>query len=159
MGRIGKKKADAEKGGTGILRRVLREKPWIFRGIVVSLIFSVVFSCFYGVFRSRAEQYEESPLEEGDHIAWLCQNCYLLYRDLCNAQSEGMLGYSDIYLEPKEGYQWILDDERMWEYRNLLSLIMESGQMEEYEVQDELSREWLGEALSMGILSKEQIDE
>lgn len=155
------KKADTEgaKGSKGILKRFRREKPWIFRGIVVSLLFSVVFSCFYGVFRSRAEKYEESPLENANHIAWLCQNCYLLYRDLCNAQSEEMLDYSDIYLQPKEGYQWILDDDRMWEYRNLLTVVMDLGQMEEYAAQDELSREWLGEAISMGILSKEQIDE
>lgn len=96
-------------GGLGRLRS---GQPWIFRGILVSLCFAAIFSCFYGIFRSRAEKFEENPIETADNIAWLYQNCYMLYRDLCNAQSGELLDYVDVYLEADEGHQWILDEDR-----------------------------------------------
>ena len=74
-----------KRRGPGRLRH---EKPWIYRGALISLAFAAVFSSFYGIFRSRAEKYEETPIETADNIAWLYQNCYLLYHDLRNAQSE-----------------------------------------------------------------------
>ena len=151
--------AREKKGRKGLLGKIRREKPWLFRGIVVSLILSVVFSCFYGVFRSRAEKYEVSPLENAEHIAWLCQNCYLLYRDLRNAQSEVFLKYSDLYLETEEGYEWILDEKKVTEYQNLLSLFLDFSGLEEYMADEgELSREWMEEAISLEILSQEAIE-
>ena len=151
--------AREKKDRKGLLGKIRREKPWLFRGIVVSLILSVVFSCFYGVFRSRAEKYEVSPLENAEHIAWLCQNCYLLYRDLRNAQSEVFLKYSDLYLETEEGYEWILDEKKVTEYQNLLSLFLDFSGLEEYMADEgELSREWMEEAISLEILSQEAIE-
>lgn len=134
---VGKKDRDR-----GAFYRFWGGKPWIFWGLAVSLVCAFVFSCFYGVFRSRAEIYEESPLETADNIAWLYQSCYLLYRDLYNSQNETKLDYADIYLEALEGYEWILDERELQEYVNLLELMRESARLEEYESAEELGQDW-----------------
>lgn len=143
----------------GCFRRLHREKPWIIRGVAVSIVCAMVFSGFYGVFRARAEKYQDSPMEETDNIAWLYQSCYLLYRDLYNAKGEENADYRDIYLEMKEGYQWLLDEQKLSEYRHLLGLMMESGESGEYVVQEEMSPEWLREAASRGMLPEEVLRE
>lgn len=144
--------------GNKLFSRQLREKPWIARGIMVSLCFAVLFSGFYGIFRSRAEKYEENPLEWADNITWLYQNCYLLYRDLCNTQSEEVRDYTDIYLETEQGHGWILDKERRQEYMDLLNVFAEISS-EAYHLQEELSGASLQEAVDQGQLSREQIDD
>lgn len=163
MGLFGKKRKQEQEpngmsGKKGLLKRLRREKPWIYRGVVLSLVFSVAFSCFYGVFRSVADKYEQSPLEEADNIAWLYQNCYLLYRDLYNAQREEELDYANLYLEAEEGYGWILDVSKRGEYSNLLTLLLESGPMEEAVSQGELPEKWLEEAIAQGLLSEAQME-
>ena len=112
-----------EAGKPRGLGRLRRDKPWIYRGILVSLCFAVIFSCFYDIFRSRAEKFEKNPIETADNIAWLYQNCYLLYRDLCNALSGELLDYGNVYLETDEEHQWILDKARREEYMDLLTAI------------------------------------
>ncbi len=134
---VGKKASDR-----GPFERFLRGKLWLFWGLVISFVCAFLFSCFYGVFRSRAEIYEESPLEAADNIAWLYQSCYLLYRDLYNSQNETKLDYADIYLEAREGYEWILDERELQEYENLLHLMKESVILEEYESAEELGQNW-----------------
>lgn len=104
----------------GPVKRLRENKPWCFWGIMVSFACAAVFSSFYGVFRSGAEKYMEEPLESEGNISWLYQTCYLLYRDLCNAQSREQLDYVDVYLEAEEGYEWILDEARLQEYKTLL---------------------------------------
>ncbi len=140
--------------GQGKLRH---GQPWVYRGILASLCFAAIFSCFYGIFRSRAEKFEENPLEEADNIAWLYQNCYLLYRNLCNARSGELLGYTDVYLETEEQRQWILDADRRREYMDLLDLLVEIEAQEGYEAEEELNGTSLQEALSQGYLNREQI--
>lgn len=136
-------------GGLGRLRS---GQPWIFRGILVSLCFAAIFSCFYGIFRSRAEKFEENPIETADNIAWLYQNCYMLYRDLCNAQSGELLDYVDVYLEADEGHQWILDEDRRQEYMALLNVLAQIQAEESYEGDVAIS---LQEAGSLGFLDKQ----
>lgn len=114
----------------GGIFRLKDKKPWVFWGILVSLLCAFVFSRFYGVFRTNAERYMESPVEGESNVSWLYQSCYLLYRDLQNAQHEEQLDYFDIYLDMKEGYQWLLDKNELQEYYNELDGI-ESAEGEE----------------------------
>lgn len=115
----------------GFWDRLRREKPWLVRGMAVSLIFAIGLSCFYEVFRTRAEKYTESPIESAGNIAWLYTSCYLLYRDLYNSQNEEQLDYINIFLKTREGYQWVLDRNQLQEYRNLLELMEEAESLDE----------------------------
>lgn len=81
---------------------------WIGRGILVSAVLALIMFCMYDFFRDRAEEYKSSPIEEYNNITWLYQNCYLLYKDLYNAQNEEQKNYKELYLQPKEGFEWIL---------------------------------------------------
>ncbi len=139
-------------------RKLRREKPWLVRGLWVSLAVSVLFSSFYGVFNARASKYEISPIENLDNIAWLYQNCYLLYRDLHNAQTEEELDYADVYLETGEEYSWILDEKQLEEYMTLLQVLEELGQGTE-SVTESTNKDWLQEALEKGNVTDEQLQE
>ena len=88
-----------------------KKQPWISRGILVSAIFALILSSMYDTLKKRAEEYAGSPLENYDNIAWLYQSSYLLYKDLYNLQAEEPLNYKELYLPPKEGYEWILDSD------------------------------------------------
>ncbi len=134
----------------GCFRRWYREKPWIFRGLAVSMAFAVVFSGFYGIFSARAEKYQDSPMEGTENISWLYQSSYLLYRDLYNARGEQNAEYTDIYLEMKEGYRWLLDDEKRARYGNILSILEESVEGEEILSLETLDRDWMAEAAETG---------
>ncbi|MCI9338222.1 MAG: HAMP domain-containing histidine kinase [Lachnospiraceae bacterium] len=167
MGLFKKKTAPAEQQMTASgrnnekrkgLGRLRQEKPWIYRGILVSLAFAVLFSCCYDIFRSRAEKFEENPLESTDNIAWLYQNCYLLYRDLCNLQSEETLDYAGIYLETEEQRQWILDAYRRQRYLEFLDVLTDMETAEGYDVQEELTGISLQEALTQGYLNREKVE-
>ncbi len=81
---------------------------WIGRGILVSAVLALIMFCMYDFFRDRAEEYKSSPIEEYNNITWLYQNCYLLYKDLYNAQNDEQKNYKELYLQPKEGFEWIL---------------------------------------------------
>lgn len=88
-------------------RKKLKNFPWIFWGLVFSFGAAVVFSCFYGFFRSNAEKNIWNPIESSSNISWLYQNCYLLYRDLYNAQNETPVDYAELYLKLDEEYSWL----------------------------------------------------
>ncbi len=105
----------ADKKTRGGIFRLYEKKPWIVWGMAVSLFSAFVFSCFYGVFRTNAERYMESPVEASGNISWLYQSCYLLYRDLINSQHEEQLDYADVYLDVEEEYRWILDKDQLQE--------------------------------------------
>lgn len=134
-----------KKGG---FKRLRREKPWLFRGVMVSLACAIFFSSFYGVFYSRAEAYQDSPIESADNIAWLFQSCYLLYRDLYNVKEEKNAGYTDLYLEMKEGYEWLLDEKKLSEYREFLYLLTETAEGEEYSSGEKMGESIVEEALA-----------
>lgn len=156
------KRLDSAASADGVRKRkgpgrLRREKPWIYRGVLISLAFAAVFSCFYGIFRSRAEKYEEAPIETADNIAWLYQSCYLLYHDLRNAQSEETLDYTDIYLETGEEHRWILDADRRQMYSDLMSLITEISAAQADVSEEEVAEMPLNEAVAHGLLNQEQI--
>jgi len=94
-------------------RRKIRERhkkaSWIRWGILVSVVLSVLMFCTYGFFRHRAEECRYSPLENYDNIEWLYRNCYMLYKDLYNAQTDEPKNYKELFLQPKEEYAWILE--------------------------------------------------
>lgn len=149
----------------GFLGKLRREKPWIVRGLLISFAFSIVLSCFYGIFHSRAKKFVESPIESAGNIAWLYQSCYLLYRDLYNSQNGVQQNYADIYLETKDGYQWILDARQLQEYSNLLE-ILEESEFADTALQEEANPDWpadlqgnLSETLLEEYISQGYLDE
>ncbi len=83
---------------------------WIIRGLALSLAGAVIFSFFYGVLRENAKKWNNNILEQVGNVSWLYQSSFLLYKDLCNSQNETQLEYKDIYLKPKEGYEWLLNE-------------------------------------------------
>lgn len=146
---------EEKKTKKGPIQRFLREKPWLSKGLAVSLICSLIFSGFYGVFDARAEKYQDSPTDSTESIAWLYQSCYLLYLDLYNSSQEDSAGYREIYLEAKDGYQWILNEEKFDQYWNLLQLLAESEtEPEEIIEGTEGEADRLEDAISQGLLSE-----
>ncbi|MBO5337884.1 MAG: HAMP domain-containing histidine kinase [Lachnospiraceae bacterium] len=92
-------------------KKTKREKhKWIVAGICVSMVMAIVFTSFYGVFENAARKNLNSPLESEEQLAYLFNNTYVLYRDLYNKKNQTNADYADIYLKPKEGYEWLLED-------------------------------------------------
>ena len=92
------------------MRRLNGRHAWILQGLALSLIGAVIFSCFYGVLRENAKKWNNNILVQTGNVSWLYQSSFLLYKDLCNSQSETQLEYKDIYLSPAEGYEWLLNE-------------------------------------------------
>jgi len=102
----------ASKGrSAGKAGRKRKKGSWIRWGILVGAALSVVMFCMYGFFRKRAEEYRYSPLENYDNIQWLYRNCYMLYKDLYNAQTDDTKNYKELFLQPKDEYAWILESD------------------------------------------------
>lgn len=143
----------------GFLGKLWKEKPWLSRGLVVSFTLGLIFSGFYGIYRTRAEKFQDSPAERTESIAWLYQSCYLLYRDLYNARQEDNADYVDVYLEAKEGYEWLLDGKKFNAYRQILDMLAETSEGEEYVSGEEMETDWVEEALHNGTITEEMIAE
>lgn len=94
--------------------------PWILWGLAICLAASVILTCFYGSFRNSARNWQDNPYEESNNIEWLCQSVYLLYQDLYNVQNGTRLSYAQLYLKPDEGYELLLDREKLNELVNML---------------------------------------
>lgn len=109
------KSESMQPGGSGNPRFFA---PWVLWGLVVCGMGSVVFSCFYDVFRTRAREWEKVQLEENDNISWLYQSSYVLYRDLYNLQNETQTNYDELYLVPDEGCEWAVDRELLTRVRD-----------------------------------------
>lgn len=111
---------------TGRDRKDATEEPirktgngsWIYWGILVSAALALVMFCMYGFFRDRAKEHTSSPMEEYGNIEWLYKNCYMLYRDLYNAQTGEQKNYKELYVQPQEGYEWILEADAWDESRD-----------------------------------------
>lgn len=99
--------SDGHKRGGRLINSIRNNFSWIAWGVIFSFGTAVVFSCFYGVFRSNADRYVSSPIENSGNISWLYRNCYLLYRDLYNAQNEVPVDYAELYFRLDEEYRWI----------------------------------------------------
>lgn len=98
------------------IEKVQEEKHphgWIITGICVSLLIAMLFTSFYGVFENAARKNLNSPLESEEQLVYLFDNSYVLYRELYNRQNQTNKNFAEIYLEPKEGYEWLLEEETM----------------------------------------------
>ena len=51
-----------------VRKTISGQNAWIFRGILISFVFSAVFSCFYGVFRKQAEKEVVNPVAQAENI-------------------------------------------------------------------------------------------
>ncbi len=119
MALLGKKENSGPDGGQRLPRGI-----WVRRGLLLCFFCALLFSALYGMFRARVMEKWDMPLETEQNAGWLYQNTFVLFRDLYNRQNQVREDYSQIYLEPNEGYEWILD-------KNLLVEYMDSA--EEYE--------------------------
>ena len=95
-----------------------RRLGWIVGGLIVSLIASVLYVVSYGGFErsAKTEGKLENPLETQETAAWLMEQTYVIYHDLMQSQSSEELGYEEIYVKPREGCEWILDEWRYSEF-------------------------------------------
>ena len=145
MGWFGKKKRQKEAGlQEPVASKMVyqgrknekREKSakwkWAYMGLALCAVCAVILQNFYGVFRTNAEKNMSNPIENTGNISWLYQNCYLLYRDLYNAQHNEQISYMDLYLEADEDKQWLLDTNKLNEYRSALE------EAEEHEAREQL---------------------
>lgn len=112
---------------------------WALAGLALSALCAIILQGFYGVFRANAEKSMSSPIENADNISWLYQNCYLLYRDLYNAQNNVQYDYANLYLEMEEERQWLLDQEQLEEYMDNLSMVEEEPEGNEEMLTGEIS--------------------
>ena len=85
---------------------VKKRSPFIW-GVCIALFFSLIFTAFYGNFRTYVKTYSTSPMESENNLLWIYQSSYLLYRDLYNMVNESNASYLELYLQPDEGYEWI----------------------------------------------------
>ena len=85
---------------------VKKRSPFIW-GVCIALFFSLIFTAFYGNFRTYVKNYSTSPMETENNLLWIYQSNYLLYRDLYNMVNESNASYLELYLQPDEGYEWI----------------------------------------------------
>lgn len=75
---------------------------WLWIGLFLSLVFSIVFAALYDVFQSRGAAYAENPVESYDNIYWLYSNNEILYYDLFNVLNHSNNSYSDVYYPQNE---------------------------------------------------------
>ncbi|MCM1056408.1 MAG: HAMP domain-containing histidine kinase [Firmicutes bacterium] len=95
------------------MKNKFKNFPWIAWGLLICFGASVILTCMYGNFRSSARNWQDNPYEKMTNLEWLCQSTYLLYQDLYNVQNGTRLGYAQLYLKPDEGYELLLDRERL----------------------------------------------
>ena len=97
--------SEHENGGEQKPLSGFSRKAWIWMGIAVSLIGSILFMACYGIFKGRAEFYSENPIEEDSNLTWIYQNNQVLYRDLYNLVNRTELSYVDLYYPLVNSFQ------------------------------------------------------
>lgn len=88
-----------------------KTRRWLIWGICTALFFSLIFTALYRNFRTYAENYSTSPMETENNLLWIYESNYLLYRDLYNKVNETDASYLELYLQPREGYEWIWNED------------------------------------------------
>ena len=92
---------------------------WIAGGLIVSLIAALLYVVSYGGFERNAKsegKLMENPLETRLTADWLMEQTYVIYHDLLQAQSPEELSYEEIYVKTKEGCEWVLDEQKYYEF-------------------------------------------
>lgn len=91
---------------------------WMLWGLAVSVAASCIYMSCYALFQSRAKaQIADNPVEfRQETTDWLMENTYVLYRDLCQKESPDAVSYEELYVEPRQGCEWVLDENlrQMW---------------------------------------------
>lgn len=93
-----------------------KKNIWVLSGLICALIASLLYTSCFGIFRDRAQEYVTDPTVSDNNIAWLYESAYVLYKDLYNTVNGTSVDYRDIYLQPQEGYEWILEEQRLNEF-------------------------------------------
>lgn len=106
----------SNKDDDNIEEKKKRNGIWVRWGLLISFLCALGFSALYGMFRADAAAQWNLPLETEDNAGWLYQNTFVLYRDLYNRQNQVQKDYREIYLEPDEGYEWLMDESRLARY-------------------------------------------
>ena len=91
---------------------------WIFFGVCAACVCALLYTAFYGSFRKGVENLRTSPVETENGVTFLYQYSYLLYRDMYNKVNNTNLSYSELFMQPAEGKEWI-HDETSQEYQEL----------------------------------------
>ncbi|MCM1553488.1 MAG: HAMP domain-containing histidine kinase, partial [Butyrivibrio sp.] len=112
-GEAPKMNVEASKTDSKIKKPVGIRFGWIVTGLLVSLTAAVLYVVGYGSFAKRAvaEGTIDNPLETQVTTDWLMGQTYVLYHDLMQSQSPEELSYTEIYVKPKEGCEWVLDEQ------------------------------------------------
>ena len=121
-----------------------RKNGWVFQGLLAGLLCAVIISSLYDVFRDNAQQAFHADIEDYSYIGCLYEACYLLYKDLYNSQAEQQLGYEELYLQPREGDEWILDPD-FWNHDGDETFLRKEEALSEagtdiYILQEQISR-------------------
>ena len=95
-------------------------KGWITAGICVAAAAALIYTAFYGTFQKNAQNLRTSPLETENGITFLYQYSYVLFRDMYNKINNTDVSYSELYLRPTEGNEWIFE-EGSSEYESMYS--------------------------------------
>lgn len=83
----------------------------IIWGLITCLIVSGVFMSCYGLFDSWCQsRRSENPLAQQSTLDWLARSSYVLYRDLRMKNAPEPMDYTDVFVKPREGCQWVLDE-------------------------------------------------
>ncbi len=115
------------------MKNFKKHVPWILWGLLVSFVAAVALTFLYGVFRDYAKMWQSDAYESTNNVEWLYQSSYVLYHDLYNSQNDARLDYAGLYLKPDEGYELLLDSEKLAE------LMQEREASEDPEDGDKLS--------------------
>ena len=95
-----------------------KKNKWVHKGIICAFMASLLYTACFGVFRDRAKDFVIDPTADENNIAWLYESSYILYRDLYNIQNGVFADYKDIYLKPQEGFDWLLNEQSLYDFLN-----------------------------------------
>lgn len=93
---------------TNLTKKYPRQITW---GLMICLVVSGIFMLCYGLFDRRCEALRDgSPLTKQSTVDWLTRSSYVLYRDLQMRNASEPMDYAEIFVKPREGCQWVLDE-------------------------------------------------
>lgn len=96
------------------MKKYPRRMTW---GLIICLAVSGIFMSCYGLFDRRCEVLRDrSPLTWQSTVDWLARSSYVLYRDLQMRNVSEPMDYTELFVKPREGCQWVLDEhlQQLW---------------------------------------------
>lgn len=98
-----------------------KKNKWLVKGLICGFAAAIIYTSCFGIFRDRAQEYVTDPTTSENNIAWLYESAYVLYKDLYNTVNGTSVDYRELYLQPQEGYEWILEEQRLNDYYERLT--------------------------------------